>query len=521
MKVSLIISADIGDSYGFNILAAQLKKLPYVEARLFYIFYKFNEPYPQNAIDELVELCRGSDLIGISLLSSAFKNSKEITTALREKIGAPIIWGGKHPSADPEECIKYADMVCLSEGEDTLLEIIENMKAGKPVDEIQGLWSKSGDKIIRNPLRPLEANLDKYFFPDYSLENKYTLDKKTLKMRPLEEKDLESMRKWYPTMMTRGCPNCCTFCTNSSDLRLRKLRSRSVGNVIREVKEFLKIYPDTEKVFFRDDCISSMPLDFIREFSRRWKKEIGLPCSNSGVIATSDDFDEKIRLLTEGGMVDFKMGIQSGCERVRRFVFARVGETDEVIKKATAVLNARRRGKINYYMITDNPYESEEELVQSIRFTSRVMRPFSLSLYSLNFYPGTPIYNRAFRDGILTDKEATLQESTMYLKNTYLNKVFLALRYFEIPPFLVDFLTWRRVYSKNAWQKFFDKLFKFVFKSETPHREVGRPKLKKIIKKLIRKKQLDLREFTRWLFWIVIGSSFRAWHRLFVVYNSE
>ena len=138
--------------------------------------------------------------------------------SLREKIGAPIIWGGKHPSADPEECIKYADMVCLSEGEGTLLEIIKKMKAGKPVDEIQGLWVKSGDKIIRNSLRPLEANLDKYFFQDYSLENKFTLDKKMLKMRPLEEKDLESMRKWYPTMMTRGCPNCCTFCTNSSDL---------------------------------------------------------------------------------------------------------------------------------------------------------------------------------------------------------------------------------------------------------------------------------------------------------------
>ena len=104
-------------------------------------------------------------------------------------------------------------------------------------------------------------------------------------------------------------------------------------------------------------------------------------------------FEEKIKLLTDAGFTGLKMGIQSGCERVRRFVFARVGETDEVIMKAARILRKWAHGKNCYYMITDNPYESEEELVQSIRFTSRVPRPFSLSLYSLNFYPGTAIYN--------------------------------------------------------------------------------------------------------------------------------
>jgi radical SAM superfamily enzyme YgiQ (UPF0313 family) len=516
MKISLIVSADISDSYGFNVLAAQLKKLPYVEARLFYIFYEFNELYPSQAVDELVELCQGSDLIGISLLSSAFRNSKQITAVLRKKINCPIIWGGKHPTADPEDCLNYADMVCLGEGEDTLLELVENIKAGKSIDNIQGLWLKKDGKIIKNSLRPLETNLDKYLFPDYSLDNKFTLDKKTLKMRPVKVDDLGSMRKWYPTMMTRGCPNCCTFCTNSSDLRLRKVRSRSVDNVIKEVKEFLSVYPDTEKVFFRDDCISAMPLDFIREFSEKWKKEVGLPCSNSGVIATSEDFGEKIRLLTEGGMIDFKMGIQTGCERVRRFVFARVGETDTVINEAIRVLHKTCLGKINYYMITDNPYETEDELITSIRFTSGLLRPFSLSLYSLNFYPGTPIYNRALNDGILKNKEEALQESTMILKDTYLNKVFLALRYFEIPPFLVRELTNKKIYYRKNYSSAFNKIFKFIFATETPNRFIKQPKIKKIAKNLRKEKKLDFKEFSRWLAWVSLENIFRGAHRLLI-----
>ena len=301
MKISLIVSADITDSYGFNVLAAQLKKFKdrNVEVGQFYIFYDFNKSYPPEAIEDLVSLCRGSDLIGISLLSSAFKNSVAITKALKEKINCPVIWGGKHPTADPEECVRYADMICLSEGEDALCELVERMLENKSYDDIQNLWVRKGDWIIKNPLRPVEENLDRFLPPDYSLENKFVLDKKTLRIRPIEDRDLENMRLWYPTMMTRGCPNCCTFCTNSTDLRLRKMRSRGLDNVFGEIKIFLKKYPDTKRIFFRDDCISAMPLDFIKEFCRRWKEEINLPCSCSGVIATSPDFEEKIKLQQE------------------------------------------------------------------------------------------------------------------------------------------------------------------------------------------------------------------------------
>lgn len=510
MLVSLIVSADVTDSYGFNVLASQLKKLKGqgVKVQQFYIFYKFNEPYPQKTVDDLVRLCRGSDLIGISLLSSAYKNSLQITKALKKEIECPIIWGGKHPSIDPEDCIKYADMVGLSEGEDTLLEVVDNLSSGKSCDKILGLWLRKKQGIIRNPLRPLEANLDRFLFPDYSLENKFVLDKETLNIRSMEDRDLNGMRRWYPTMMTRGCPNFCTFCTNSTDFRLRTMRTRSINNVIGEIKEFLEIHPDTKRVFFRDDCISAMPLEFIKEFSSRWKKEVGLACSCSGVIATSENFEEKIKLLTEAGFINFKMGIQSGCERVRRKVFARVWETDEIIIKAVKILHSICKGKINYYMITDNPYESEEELVQSIRFTSKILRPFGLSLYSLNFYPGTVIYNNVVRDKILTNKEEALQESTMEYKNTYLNKVFVSLRFFALPPFFVRFLTSQKIYSNKIYQKIFNKIFKYLYKTDTPTRWIKKPlALRAQLSELIHLKKFNLSEFIRSIIWTIIEST--------------
>ena len=93
MLVSLIVSAEISDSYGFNILATQLKKLEEqsVKVQCFYIFYDFNKLYPYSVLEDLAHFCKGSDLIGLSLLSSAYRNSIQITNHLTKTIDCPIV----------------------------------------------------------------------------------------------------------------------------------------------------------------------------------------------------------------------------------------------------------------------------------------------------------------------------------------------------------------------------------------------------------------------------------------------
>jgi radical SAM superfamily enzyme YgiQ (UPF0313 family) len=508
MLISLIVNAEITDCYGFNVLATQLKKLQDVKVQLFYIFYDFNRYYPEQTLQDLIRFCKDSDLIGISLLSSGFRNSLQINDALRKKVDCPIVWGGKHPTIAPEDCLRHTDMVALSEGEDTFFELVQRIQAGQGYTDIQGLWVRDNGNITRNPLRPLETNLDRYLFPDYSLGNKFIFDKHTHRVRPAVKNDLEHLLRWYPTMITRGCPNFCTFCTNSVDKRLRQMRTRTIDNVIEEVKEFLDQQPDTQRVFFRDDCISAMPIDFITEFSERWKREVNLPCSCSGVIATSPEFKEKIKLLTDGGFVNFKMGIQSGCERVRKKVFARVGETNDVIMAAANVLQSYCRGKINYYMITDNPWETEDELIESIRFTSRLPRPFSLSLFSLNFYPGTALYNRAIKHQIIKNKEEALVDSIMNFQNTYLNKVFILLKHFEFPPALVRFLTRKNVYGNKIYRKIFDTVFRFLCRTDVPTRSIRKPELLK--------DGLSPANLVRWFIWALVRRGFKIYHRQFV-----
>jgi radical SAM superfamily enzyme YgiQ (UPF0313 family) len=261
-------------------------------------------------------------------------------------------------------------------------------------------------------------------------------------------------------------------------------------------------------------------MEFIEELSSELK-EINLPFTCSGVMSSTPKFKEKLTLLRNAGFVGVKMGIQSGCERVRREVHTRP-ESNKTIVWGASVLNSLKFDKINYYMITDNPYESEDELVESIRFTSRLPRPFSLSLFSLNFYPGTALYHRALQDGIIENKEEALQESTMVFKNTYLNKVFLLVRHLELPPKLVDYLTHKERYKNPKFQKKFDRLWRYLFSSSECHRGLEVPKLP-LLRMLKRKRGIN--EFMshtfgllnfRWLLWIIMNRSFSFYHRLFI-----
>ena len=67
------------------------------------------------------------DLIGISLMAIEFYPAKNLTRLLREKFRIPIIWGGVQVTVAPDDCIKYADYVCIGEGERVVVSLLEHL----------------------------------------------------------------------------------------------------------------------------------------------------------------------------------------------------------------------------------------------------------------------------------------------------------------------------------------------------------------------------------------------------------
>lgn len=77
-----------------------------------------------------------------------------------------------------------------------------------------------------------------------------------------------------------------------------------------------------------------------------------------------------------------------------------------------------------YDIISDNPYETAEDKVETLRLLYQLPRPHLLHFFSLTFYPGTDLYAKAKADGLVQDDERDIyNKSYIRLAPTYFNFV--------------------------------------------------------------------------------------------------
>ena len=87
--------------------------------------------YTSSAIEQMVATLADSDLVGITLMTHYFDSAKQITKAVHQHLGLPVIWGGFHPSVRPDECIHHCDYVAVGDAEDLILRLVEKLEAGE------------------------------------------------------------------------------------------------------------------------------------------------------------------------------------------------------------------------------------------------------------------------------------------------------------------------------------------------------------------------------------------------------
>lgn len=138
-------------SFGIRTLSACLKKEK-CDVQLIFLprFFSnlsehFTSRFEDKTLDEVVEISRGADLIGISLMTNYFDNVIQITQRIKKDLNIPVLWGGIHPTIRPRECLDHADMVCLGEGEESVLELVRKMKDGQNYHDVQNIWFKNND----------------------------------------------------------------------------------------------------------------------------------------------------------------------------------------------------------------------------------------------------------------------------------------------------------------------------------------------------------------------------------------
>ena len=441
MKITLISPYMQIQVFGLRTISACLKQEGHHVQTLF-LPKPFKEQYREKALNEIVGISKDSDLIGISLMTNYFDNVVQITQKLKENCHVPILWGSIHTTVRPEECLNYADMVCIGEGERAIVELANKMEAGEDYYNTRSIWFAVKGEIIKNPLQPLLQNLDDIPFPDYDYRTFFVLDEED-RLRKIARITLYPII--YTTIPTRGCPFSCTYCCNNAFNKMysgqKIFRKRSIDNIINEL---LIAKTLASVIRFDDDAFLNLSLREIKDFCKKYKEKIELPLVVTGATPSTIS-KEKLSLLVDTGLSAFRMGIQTGSNSIKKLYNIR--HTNQQLERAARIIKDHNIKHVQYDIILDNPWETEEDVIKTLMFLSRLPVPYCLSLFSLIFYPGTALYEKAKREGIITDDLVDVYRKHLHgCKNTYLNGLFLLLsacasRGIKIPTFIMFLLT--------------------------------------------------------------------------------
>ena len=381
-------------SLNTRILSSYLKKNGH---RVFLLFCT-NGFNPANA-PKFIELIKSinADLIGISLMTDEFPDAKIATEIIKEHLKIPVLWGGTHPSISPEESLKYADIICIGEGEEALLELCEMMEHNSDYSSIQNLWMMRNNTIIKNELRQLEENLDKYPFSDYELTDKYIL----MQNECVEFTETQ-LNDAYDIMTSRGCPHSCSYCYNNQRRKMyykkgKYLRYRTVDNVIEELVFIKNKFKTINFINFWDDNLVSRTVEELEIFSKIYKEKVNLPFY---CLASPGKLNqEKIRLLKACGLSLVQIGIQTGSKEISE-LYRRHTENIEIINLSKIIHKYKITAK--YDVIFNNPYETKENIKETINLLLELPKPYILNGYNLIFYPGSEIYEKGLKDGYIS-----------------------------------------------------------------------------------------------------------------------
>jgi radical SAM superfamily enzyme YgiQ (UPF0313 family) len=322
----------------------------------------------------------GPDILGISSTSIGITASAELALATKQRNpGILTVIGGCHVSALPEETLRdfpAFDLAVRGEGEATLADIIERMRCGEalPTDVAGTCVSIDGDIKI-NPDRPPIENLDSLPLPAWHLIEGFP---RSFKPSPAR------IMRWpcASIVMTRGCPNACTFCDRS--VFGRKCRSYSAKYAADLCQDLSTNYGVKEILIEDDTFIISRAnvAEFCEELIRR---DINISWS---CLGRADRVDrELLVLMKRAGCWHISFGIESGDAAILRSVNKNLN-LEQISSASSACRTAGLRTK-GFFMV-GFPDESESSINATVDLV-KVLPLDDISVMHLTPFPGSEL----------------------------------------------------------------------------------------------------------------------------------
>lgn len=327
-------------------------------------------PIWNNTVEEI--LAYNPEYLGITMYTANYRAARIIASKVKKaEPGIKIVVGGVHPTLAPEETLtaEEFDFVVSGEGEYVMLQLVN----GDTVDKIPGLGYKIGGRLVINPQSNDVFELDSIPFPA-----------RELIINPLDNTDFGQL------VTGRGCPYSCTYCASPAMWSKKKVRLRSVDNVMGELFSITEHYP-YNIIYFEDDTFTmkkERTLDLCNRITEsdldiQWKCDTRADCIS----------DSLVKHMKHAGCICIKMGVESGSQRILNMIHKKV--TKNVIRNAARIIQANGI-PLTIYLMAGFPNETDEDLQETIRFAHEI----DANYYSLSIaapYYGTKIYDELSR----------------------------------------------------------------------------------------------------------------------------
>jgi radical SAM superfamily enzyme YgiQ (UPF0313 family) len=337
--------------------------------------------------------------VGISCMSVHVKFADNLSKKIKQNFKkTQVILGGIHPTALPEQSVKYfkyVDLFVIGEGELTALEIMQ----GKKPESIKGLAYMKNKKVKINPPREFIENLDMLPFPARHL----LPDIKNYKLGF----DWEGRTPSATLFSSRGCPFNCIYCA-SKVMWKRKVRFISAKKVLEEIDLLVNKY-GIKEILFYDDHFTLNKKRLYNVCNELIKRKYNLTwCCLSRV----DNIDFRTaKLMKKSGCHMINFGVESGSQTILDSMEKNV-RVEDIIKAFEICKKVGINTKATF--IFGAPKETYSTIKETQNFL-KIILPDYVWFFIMTPMPGTKLYKLHEKLGI-NSTEWSMYDQTTYNK---------------------------------------------------------------------------------------------------------
>lgn len=360
---------------------------------------------------------REFDVIGIGGMTTVYYYLELLSLMLkREFPTTPIMGGGSACSASPQTVLESTgvDVVCIGEGEPIIVELVEALTARRPIDHIPGIAYRASDgSIVRTAERERFAGWRGMAFPAHHLVDmevyirnnaiKY-LEVPGLKAR-VAELGIEPRKAARPIHIfsKRGCPFGCTFCYRNFGRKVVYDAPEHVADYM----EYLGQRYDTAHFVFGDELFN-VDHGWVEEFCDvlSTRKTNYLLSTNNGLRANCIT-EEGLLQMKSVGFYRLGIGIESFYDPSLKMM-----KKNQTAKQIVDAINLTEKLGLSVDeggMLFGYETDSWEAMRENVRVLTELRR-FNTGFSIPCPYPGTYLYERARKLGMIKDERAWLME---------------------------------------------------------------------------------------------------------------